>query len=172
MTFIFELDDLFVRLLSILLFSLLGSVGLFLDDSLNDLLFFDQESSNDSFLDGVSRLGTTVGSGNGLLGSRDSGVLSWSQSRDTLQWNTGVTTLWSGSQLLDVLTTQSTTWGLNDLNLVRLGVVCDDNYVKLLVILVSVFHVIRLGIAEMSRLIGEVGVSWNYRTRTSYYISA
>lgn len=133
MTFIFELDNLFLRLLSILLFSLLGSFGLFLDNSLDDLLFFDQESSNDSFLDGVSRLGTTVGSGNGLLGSGDSSVLSWSQGRDTLQWNTGVTTLWSGSQLLDVLTTQSTTWGLNNLDLVRLGVVCNEKREILLV---------------------------------------
>lgn len=121
---IFWLDNLFLRLLSILLFSLLGSVSLFLDDSLDDLLFFDQESSDDSFLDGVSRLGTTVGSGNGLLSSGDGSVLSWSQGSNTLQWNTGVTTLWSGSQLLNMLTTQNTTWGLNNLDLVRLGVVC------------------------------------------------
>lgn len=41
-----------------------------------------------------------------------------------MQSDTTVTTLWSGSLLLQVLGNQLTTWGLDDLDLVRLGVVC------------------------------------------------
>lgn len=110
-------------LLGVLLLSLLGGFGLFLNDLLNNLLFFDQESSDDSFLDTVGTSGTTVDSRDGLVGLGDRSVLSWSQSSDTWQSNTTVTTLWSGSQLLDVLSTQDTTWGLNNLDLVGSGVV-------------------------------------------------
>lgn len=114
-------------LLTLLLFSLLSSFGLFLDNLLDDLLFFNQESSDNSFLDTVGTSGTTVGSGDGLVGLGDRSVFSWSQRRDTLQRNTTVTTLWSGNQLLDVLGTQNTTWGLNNLDLVGTGVVCKKN---------------------------------------------
>lgn len=97
---------------------------LILQHSLDDLLLLDQESSDDSLLDTVGTSGTTVGSLDGLLGLGDLSVLSWSQGGDTLQSDTTVTTLRGSGLLLQVLGNQLTTWGLDDLNLVRLGVVC------------------------------------------------
>lgn len=97
---------------------------LILQHSLDDLLLLNQESSDDSLLDTVGTSGTTVGSLDGLLGLRDLSVLSWSQGGDTLQSDTTVTTLRGSGLLLQVLGNQLTTWGLDDLNLVRLGVVC------------------------------------------------
>ena len=107
----------------------LGGIGLLLDDLLDDLLLFDQESSDDSLLDGVGAEDTTVGSRDGLVGLGDGSVLSWSHGRNTLQRHTGVTTLWSGSQLLGVLGTQDTTWGLDNLDLVGTSVVCKKELV-------------------------------------------
>lgn len=97
---------------------------LILQHSLDDLLLLDQESSDDSLLDTVGTSGTTVGSLDGLLGLGDLSVLSWSQGSDTLQSDTTVTTLRSSSLLLQVLSNQLSTWGLDDLDLVGLGVVC------------------------------------------------
>lgn len=97
---------------------------LILQHSLDDLLLLNQESSDNSLLDTVGASRTTVSSLDSLLGLGDLSVLSWSQGGDTLQRDTTVTTLWSGSLLLQVLSDQLTTWGLDDSDLVGLGVVC------------------------------------------------
>jgi hypothetical protein len=49
---------------------------------LDDLLFFDQESTNDSVPDTVGASGATVGTLNGLLWSGCSGIFSGSKSWD------------------------------------------------------------------------------------------
>ena len=113
-----------LALLGLLLLGLLGSLGLLLDDLLDDLLLLDQESSHDSLLDTVGTSGATVWSGDSLVGLGHGCVLSWSQRGNTSQGDAAVTTLRSGGQLLDVLRTQDTAWGLNNLDLVGLGVVC------------------------------------------------
>ena len=97
-----------------------------LDNLLDNLLFFNEESSNNSFLNTVSTSRPTVSSGDGLLGLGDRSVSSWSQSCDTGKCTTTVTTLWSGCLLLDVLSNKSATWGLDNLDLVRLSVVCNN----------------------------------------------
>lgn len=112
---------------SLVLTSLLGSslllLLLLLDDSLDNLLLLDQEGSDDSLLDTVGTSRTTVSSLDGLLGLRDLSVFSWSQGGDTWQSDTTVTTLDSGGDLLQVVGNQLATWGLDDLDLVGLGVV-------------------------------------------------
>lgn len=105
------------------MFSLLFFLGLFLQDLLDNLLLFDQESSDDSFLDTVTTSGTTVRSAHRFVTLLSSGEFSWSKSNDTWQTDTTVTTLWGSTSLLGVLSSQNTTWGLNDLDLVGLGVV-------------------------------------------------
>ncbi|KNE00956.2 hypothetical protein QG37_01827 [Candidozyma auris] len=101
--------------------SLLSSI---LQHSLDDLSLLNQESSDNSLLDTVGASRTTVSSSDSLLGLGDSSVSSWSQGGDTSQRDTTVTTLWSGSSLLQVSSDQLTTWGLDDSDLVGLGVVC------------------------------------------------
>lgn len=105
----------------------LGSLSLLLllllQHSLDDLLLLNQEGSDDSLLDTVGTSGTTVSSLDGLVGLRDRSVLSWSQRGNTWQSNATVTTLDSGTLLLDVLSNQLSTWGLDDLDLVGSGVV-------------------------------------------------
>lgn len=102
---------------------LLGGLGLFLDNLLDDLLLLNQESSHDSLLDTVGATRATVDTGNGLAGLRQSGVSSWSHGSNTWKSDTAVTTLRSGHQLFDVLGVQHTAWGLDDPDLVRAGVV-------------------------------------------------
>lgn len=58
------------------------------------------------------------------MGLRDVGVLSWSQRSDTWQSDTTVTALNLGGLLLDVVSNQLATWGLDNLDLVGSGVVC------------------------------------------------
>jgi len=60
----------------------LGGLGLGLDDLLDDLLFLDQESADDSVTDAVSATGTTVSTVDGLLAARDAGVLGGAESGD------------------------------------------------------------------------------------------
>lgn len=99
---------------------------LLLQHSLDNLLLLNQESSNNSLLHTVGTSGTTVSSRHSLVGLGDLGVFSGSQSGDTGQGVTAVTTLRSGSSLLDMLSNQLTTRGLNDLDLVRSGVVYNS----------------------------------------------
>jgi hypothetical protein len=99
---------------------------LLLQDSLDDLLFLNQKGSDNSLLDTVGTSRPTVSSRHGLVGLGDLSVLSGSQSGDTSQGVTTVTTLGSGGSLLDVLSDQLSTRGLNDLDLIRSGVVYDS----------------------------------------------
>ena len=96
---------------------------LVLQHSLDNLLFLNQEGSDNSLLDTVGTSRTAVSSLHGLVGLGNLSVLSWSQRRDTWQLAATVTTLDLRSLLLDVLGNQLSTWGLDDLDLVGSGVV-------------------------------------------------
>lgn len=105
--------------------SLLLLSGL-LEHTLDDLLFLDEEGTDDSFLDTTGADVTTVGTLNSLVWLGNVGVLTWSQASNTWKSNAAVTTLWSRGVLLDVQVSEVTTWGLDDLDLVRSGVVYSE----------------------------------------------
>jgi hypothetical protein len=102
--------------------SLLLLSGL-LEHTLNDLLFLNEEGTDDSLLDTAGADVTTVGTLDGLVWLGNVGVFTWSQAGNTWKSNTAVTALWSRGILLDVQVSEVTTWGLDDLDLVRSGVV-------------------------------------------------
>lgn len=66
--------------------ALLGSAGglllRLLEDLLDDLLLLDQEGTDDAVLDAVGAAGTTVGTRDVLLGTRDLSVLTGAEGRD------------------------------------------------------------------------------------------
>jgi hypothetical protein len=113
----------------LLLLGLLLSLGLLsrlLEDTLDDLLLLNKESTDDLLLDRVGRNGTTVSTVNGLLGLGDVGVLAGSQGSNTRKRDTGVSALGAGTVLLDVVVTEVATRGLDDLDLVRSRVVYEN----------------------------------------------
>jgi len=114
---------------------------------LDDLLLFDQESTNDSVPDAVGASGATVGTLDGLLRSGCSGIFSRSKSWDlystivrtkfpsclarpgllrgtyTWEFNAAITTFGSSSSLLDVQQSKLAAGGLDDTDVVRGSVV-------------------------------------------------
>lgn len=66
--------------------ALLGGAGglllRLLEDLLDDLLLLDQECTDDAVLDAVGAAGTTVGTRDVLLGTRDLSVLTGAEGRD------------------------------------------------------------------------------------------
>ena len=94
-----------------------------LQDLGDDLLLLDQESANDTITNATGRSGTTIGTVDGLETSGHAGPFSWSGWYDAVKLDFAVTTLWEGGALLDVLVGETTAWCLDDLPLVRGGVV-------------------------------------------------
>ena len=101
----------------------LGLLSRLLKDALDDLLLLNKESTDDLLLDSVGRDGTTVSTADGLLGLGDVGVLAGSQSGNTGEGDTSVSTLGASAVLLDMVVTEVATRGLDDLDLVRSRVV-------------------------------------------------
>ena len=64
----------------------------YLDDN---LLFFDEESTDDSGSDSSATKGTTVGTGNGLLAFGVLSQLTWTTGFDTTENVSSVTAYWS-----------------------------------------------------------------------------
>ena len=114
--------NLFLGLLLGLLLGL-SLLSRLLENSLDDLLLLNEESTDDLVSNRVGRDATTVSTVNGLVGLGDIGVLSGSQGLNTRKRSTSVTTLGSGTVLLDMVVSKVSTRGLDDLNLVRSGVV-------------------------------------------------
>lgn len=95
----------------------------FLENLLDDLLFFDQECSYDTVADTVAASGSTVGTLDGLLWAGDLRVFAGSEGWDAWELDATVTAFWGSSLLLDVQVTELSTRSLDDTSLVRLGVV-------------------------------------------------
>jgi hypothetical protein len=74
-----------------------------LEDLLDDLLLFDQESTNNTVSDTVGTTRTTIGTADVLVGLGDSGELTRTESLDTSEGFTTVTTTRSLDRLLLVL---------------------------------------------------------------------
>jgi len=78
-----------------------------LDD---DLLFFNQERTNDSFTDALVTAGASVRARYGLETLSHARPLLWTRGRDPVQLNLAVTAFRDRAQLLDVVIDQFSAW--------------------------------------------------------------
>jgi hypothetical protein len=80
-----------------------------LEDLLDNLLFFDQESADNTVSDTVGTTRTTIGTADVLVGLGDSGELTRTESLNTSEGLTTVTTTRSLNRLLLVLVDELST---------------------------------------------------------------
>merc|ERR1712151_1474928 len=112
---------------------LLGGVGgllLGLQYLYDNLLFFDEESTDDTGADSSATEGSTVGTGNGLLAFGVLSQLTWTTGFDTTENVSSVTAYWSFGGFTNSLVDESATWGLDNLSLVGRGVVRQSSSVS------------------------------------------
>lgn len=107
---------------SLLLWHLLTSSSL-LHNSLDHLLFLNQESSHNLISNSICRHAATISSVDGLLGLGHRGVLARTQGNDTGQGGTSDTTLGTGTSLLGVVVHEVAAGRLDDFDAVGAGVV-------------------------------------------------
>lgn len=117
------ITGLFLGLLLVLLGSRSGLLGLLLENTLDNLLLLNKESTDDTVLDAVAADGTTVSTLDGLFVARCTGVLTRTEGNDTGKGNATLTALGAGTLLMDVQVTELVTGSLDKLDLVRFGVV-------------------------------------------------
>ena len=101
--------------------SLLGSNSLGLQNLLNNLLFFNQEGTDNAVTNAAGATRSTVGTGNGFLVGRHAVELGGADSRDTVESDTAVTALGGTNLLGSVDVGKLVTGSLDDLDAVGTG---------------------------------------------------
>ena len=103
----------------------LGLLGLRLllsNNSLDGLLFLQEESALDSISHAGHATGTSIGTSNSSVGLGNTLVLEWPKGWDSNDLSLAIATSGTLGGLADVVESQSTTGRLDNLGLVRLGV--------------------------------------------------
>ena len=101
----------------------LGSELVLLQHGLDDLLFFDEEGTEDTSADAAGARSSTISTGDAALAAMKLAIFLGAEARDTGKGDATVSTLGRGTDLLAVVHSQFSTRGLNKLDLVRAGVV-------------------------------------------------
>ena len=99
---------------------------LHLNDLLDDLLFFDQERTEDSVSDARVATRTTIGTADRLLRLGQSSILAGAQGRDTGQGVVAVSALGGRRGLLGVLNNKTVSGSLDNSSGVAAGVVAQS----------------------------------------------
>ena len=94
-----------------------------LEHLLDDLLLLDEEGTDDPVLDAVCASRATISTLDGLLGAADLCVFAGTESGDTGELDTAVTTLGSGALLLDVEISELASGSLDYADILARGVV-------------------------------------------------
>jgi hypothetical protein len=98
-----------------------SSSSLGLQNLLNNLLFFNQEGTDDAVTNAARATRSTVGTGNGFLVGGHAMELGGANSRNTIQGNTTITTLGGTNLLGSVDVSELVARSLDDLHAVGTG---------------------------------------------------
>jgi len=109
------------------LLGLFAPTTLCLKDLHDNLLFFNEEGSNNSFSDAFVATRSTVCSGHTLQALGHSAALEWPWWGDSLEFDLAVTAFWNAAQLLLVVIDKLSTWRLGYLASIWVGVVTQPS---------------------------------------------